>query len=249
VIGPDRASPAPLGVVIPTLDEEEDLPLLLADLRALRLPTEIVIADGGSRDATLAIVERSELRIVRTMPGRARQMNAGALLLSTPWLLFLHADSRLPPSTIDALEAWLAKAPKDGAAYFGFRFAAKGSWWRIIEWGQRIRERLTGLAYGDQGLLLSRLRYDALGGIPDLPLMEDVEAVHRLRRTGGIARINAPILTSPRRYREEGPFLGWIRNAALISLYALGLPPRFLARWYRPRRWVEGAKVAAGPTP
>jgi hypothetical protein len=121
-------------------------------------------------------------------------------------------------------------------------------WWRTIEWGQRFRERLTGLAYGDQGLLLSRTRFDALGGIPDLPVMEDVEAVRRLRRSGGISRIEAPVVTSVRRYQEEGLVLGWLRNVALISLYQAGVSPRRLARWYRPRRWVEGAPVVPEST-
>jgi len=234
--------------VIPTLDEEERLPLLLADLKSLGIPAEIVIADGGSRDATRTVAKESGSRVVDSPPGRARQMNAGARALSTPWLLFLHADSRMPEPTVRALEQWMAEAPRDGAAYFRFSLSESGLRWRVIEFGQKIRERLTGFAYGDQGLLLSRTRFDGMGGIPDLPLMEDVEAVRKLRKTGGIDRIDAPIVTSARRYLEEGPVFAWARNAALIALYAMGLPPRMLVRWYRPRRWTEGTEIAPGST-
>ncbi len=109
-----------------------------------------------------------------------------------------------------------------------------GLWWTLIERGQRIRERLTGLTYGDQGLLLSRALYEELEGIPEIPIMEDVEIVRRLCRNRGLDRIEAPVITSARRYRSEGPFRAWVRNAALISLYSLGVSPWVLSRWYRP---------------
>ena len=163
-------------------------------------------------------------------------MNVGAASTSAPWLLFLHADSRLTPEACSALVAWLSEPPPEEAATFRFQLDAKGPWWRFLEHGQRLREQLTGLAYGDQGLLLSRSRWQALGGIPEIPLMEDVEAVRRLRRTGGLRTLDAPLLTSARRYRKEGPLFGWLRNATLLSLYGSGVPPERLARWYRPHR-------------
>jgi uncharacterized protein len=162
-------------------------------------------------------------------------MNAGAALLETPWLLFLHADSRIPETTRVALAEWLQSPPPEEAGHFRFQLQG-GGWTRwIIEGGQRVRETLSGLAYGDQGLLLSRKRFDAVGGFPDLPLMEDVEMVRRLRRTGGLARVPAPLVTSHRRYREEGWVRAWVRNAALLLLHSLGVPARILVRWYPPR--------------
>lgn len=238
---------ARLGVVIPTLDEEASLPLLLADLAALPIPVDVVVVDGGSRDRTIEVAGTAGARTVVSGTGRALQMNAGARALQTPWILFLHADSRLPPETGESLVDWIEAPSPAEAAHFTFRLDRKGLWWTLIERGQWVRERLTGLTYGDQGLLLSRRRYDELDGIPEVPLMEDVETVRRLRRSGGLDRIDAPLVTSSRRYVEEGPFVAWLRNAILIALYASGVPPEALTRWHRPRRTARGAPVSAGP--
>lgn len=235
MIGPPAGMLPPLGIVIPTLDEEEALPLLLSDLDALKLPLEVVVADGGSEDRTLDVARRSGARTIRTAASRGKQMNAGARALKTPWVLFLHADSRLPPETRDALLRWLQDPAPCGAAHFGFRLDRRGPLWSLIERGQRLRERLTGLTYGDQGLLISRALYEEVDGIPEIPVMEDVEIVRRLRRAGGLDRIDAPVITSARRYRSEGPIRTCARNAALILLYSLCVPPNALSRWYSPR--------------
>lgn len=224
-----------LGVVIPTLDEAELLRDLLEDLAALAPDVRIVVADGGSGDATVSVARRAGAQVVRSARGRAAQMNTGAAVLDAPWLLFLHADSRLPSATRAALVRFLDDPPPEEAAHFRFALADGGRFGRVIEVGQRLRERLTGLAYGDQGLLVSRRRFLALGGFPDLAIMEDVEAVRRLRRDGGIVRIDAPLLTSARRYVEEGPLRAWARNALLAIAYRLGVSARRLARWYPPR--------------
>ena len=230
-----EAVPPELGVVIPTLDEEETLPHLLEDLDALPVPVEVVVADGGSRDRTLEAARKRGARTVRTSAGRGRQMNAGARTLASPWILFLHADSRLPRETRDALLSWLRSSASVEAAHFRFRLDRDGLWWSLIERGQRIRERLTGLTYGDQGLLISRTRYERVGGFPEIPVMEDVEVVRRLRRDGGLDRIGAPLITSARRYESEGPVRACLRNLGLILLYSLSVRPDRLARWYRPR--------------
>ena len=223
-----------LGVVIPTLDEEETLPRILADLTALGTPLEVMVVDGGSRDGTLSVAQKQGVAVIRAERGRGRQMNAGARAIDTPWLLFLHADSRLPAGTAAALGRWLDSPPPCQAAHFAFQLDQEGPWWRMIERGQRVRERLTGLACGDQGLVLSRALFEAVDGIPEIPLMEDVEIVRRLRRNGGIDRIDAPLITSARRYQSEGPARSWIRNVTLLFLYSLGVSPAFLSRWYRP---------------
>ena len=230
-----ETAPPELGVVIPTLDEEEALPRLLEDLDALPVPVEVIVADGGSRDRTLEAARKRGARTIRTSAGRGRQMNAGARALASPWILFLHADCRLPSETRDALLGWLRSPASPEAAHFTFRLERDGLWWSLIERGQRIRERLTGLTYGDQGLLISRTRYEAVGGFPEIPVMEDVEVVRRLRRDGGLDRIGAPLITSARRYESEGPVRACLRNLGLILLYCLSVPPDRLARWYRTR--------------
>lgn len=223
-----------LGVVIPTLDEAAYLPALLADLRRLELPHRVVVVDGGSGDRTAEVAREAGAELLRASRGRAVQMNAGArALLDVPWLLFLHADSRVPSETRAALEAWIEE---DGggaeAAHFAFSLAGDDWFWRFLERGQRLRERLYGLPYGDQGLLVSRRAFDEVGGYPELPVMEDVEMVRRLRKRGEVRGLDAPVVTSPRRYERDGRWLGWLRNATLIGLHLAGVPAGRLARWY-----------------
>ena len=229
-----------LGVVIPTLNEAHHLPGLLADLARIPVGTRIVVSDGGSRDETLTLARAAGAECISGPRGRATQMNAGARILSTPWLLFLHADSRLPSASRTALVAMLRSRTGPGAAYFLFRLDGRSWFWRLVETGQRMRERLTGLVYGDQGLLVRRDMFDAVGGYPELPLMEDVEIVRRLRRSGGIERLPGPLVTSPRTYQRLGRWKVWLRNGLTISLYLAGVAPRHLVRWYPERRPASG---------
>ncbi len=221
-----------LHVVIPTLNEATFLPVLLADLKELIAPSRVIVVDGGSTDGTPELAESTGVRVLHSRPGRALQLNRGARAADGHWLLFLHADSRFPEPARSALERWLASPPRSEAGTF--RFAVRERRWfgRILEVGQATRERVSGLAYGDQGLLVSRRRFDAVGGYPELPLMEDVEMIRRLRRHAGVARIDADLPTSLRRYDRAGPIRGWVRNALLMSLYLAGIPPRRLARFY-----------------
>lgn len=220
-----------LGVVIPTLDEAGHLPGLLDDLRRLRVPKRVVVVDGGSVDGTTDLARDAGARVLCSPPGRGLQLQTGVQALRAPWLLLLHADSRLPPESCRVLEDWLAQADPEQVGYFRFCIDAPGLAWRALEQGQRLRESLLGLVFGDQGLLVHRSRLLEAGGIPDLPLMEDVELIRRLRRGGPVVRIPADLPTSARRYRREGP-LAPLRNAALLVLHHLGVPLSRLARWY-----------------
>jgi len=226
--------------VIPTLNEEDTLPRLLEDLRSLTLPHRIVVADGGSTDRTRQVGVDWGARVVETRRGRGRQMNHGAAALDTPWLLFLHADIRIPGEALRALEIWLGGA--DVHEFATFRFSLDGDhwFWRFIELGQRIREWTTGLAYGDQGLLLSRSLFRRVRGFPELPLMEDVEILRFLKKVGRWRKIREPVLASPRRYEEEGRWRGWLRNTALITLYLAGVAPGRLEAFYPPSLRPEG---------
>ncbi len=225
-----------LGIVIPALDEADRLPALLSDLGRTTVSHRIVVADGGSADGTLRVASDAGVQVVRSPPGRARQMNAGAAVLRTRWLLFLHADTRLPEPSLRALEDWIRSAPPDASAHFSFRLDGGGLRARLVERGQRTREFLTGLAYGDQGLVVDRERFRALGGFADLPLFEDVDIHRRLRATGPVHRLPAPLLTSARRYQREGFLRGVARNGLLLGLYLAGVDPARLARAYRPER-------------
>jgi rSAM/selenodomain-associated transferase 2 len=221
-----------LGVVIPTLNEADAVPGILSDLAMLTLPATVVIADGGSTDATPAIAERHGACVVSAPRGRGPQLNAGAAVLDTDWLLFLHADVRLPAAARLALEGAVAE-PLD-AAVFSLAIDATGFWPRLMELGARVRDRLGGLPYGDQGLLVRRRQFDRAGGYPDIPIMEDVAMVRALRRLGQIHRLPAALRVSPRRWLREGPYRAWARHAALLTAWLAGVSPHRLARWYRP---------------
>ncbi len=224
-----------IGVVIPTLDEEDLLPALLADLRRLDPPPPVVVVDGGSTDRTAKIARDRGAALMRAPPERARQLNAGAAYLGSPWLLFLHADSRL------GAEAWSqvkrhVQRPGAGAAHFGIEIAHPDRYFRWIEAGQRVRERLCGLAYGDQGMLISRTLFHAVGGYPDAPFLEDVILVQRLLRRRQLRPLPARLPTSARRYLSEGRVRGFLRNFSVMARFLSGEDPGRLARRYAPMR-------------
>jgi len=223
-----------IGVVIPTLNEGPRLPGLLNDLRRLgsTLPVDVVVADGGSGDTTAAAAAQGGVPLLATSCGRARQLNAGAAAVRGEWLLFLHADSRLPAAARRALLAALVDEADLAAAVFRFAIELPAPWKRFIELGQALRQRLYGLPYGDQGLLIRRELFQAVGGYADLPILEDVALVRALRRRGvAIRTLPAALVTSGRRYQAHGVLRTWLLNVALISLYLIGVPPRRLARW------------------
>lgn len=226
---------AALGVVVPALDEEEALPSLLGDLAGLAIDHRVLVVDGGSWDGTVAAARTCGAEVMRSRCGRARQMNAGAALLGTRWLLFLHADSRLDGAALRSIARHVQRDVAE-AAYFRLAIAHEHISYRLIECGQRLRERLAGLVYGDQGLLIRRDRFVDVGGYPDEPIMEDVILNRRLLETGQLVRLAGRLTTSPRRYEEEGRIRAWLRNTRTITRFLAGADPSGLARGYRPRR-------------
>ena len=230
-----RASPKCLGVVIPTLNEAEYLPSLLADLAQLTTEHEVVVCDGGSTDATRELARAGGATVVVARRGRAHQMNAGARVLDTPWLLMMHADSRLPSAARECLVRRLADASETRPGYFRFRLDGEDWFWRFIELGQYLRERITGLAYGDQGLLVRRVDLEAVQGYPVIPLLEDVALVRTLCARGPVERLPAPLPTSPRRFQEEGRWRAWFRNTGVLAMTLLGVAPGKLAGFHPTR--------------
>jgi rSAM/selenodomain-associated transferase 2 len=198
-----------VSVVIPVRDQDEALARRLRETLGSHPDREVLTVSGTQR---------------------AAQMNAGATRATGDWLLFLHADSRLP----DGWEAQIRDAPAEAVGGW-FRFALDDSAWqaRVIERGVAWRVRLLRLPYGDQGLFVRRAVFERLGGFRALPLLEDVDFVRRLRREGPLVEAPLPLLTSSRRWRQDG----WVRrslgNLAIISAYFAGVPPARLARWYR----------------
>ena len=221
-----------VSVIIPTLDAAAELPATLAALADAPLVGEIVVADGGSRDDTIAIAEAAGARVVVAPRGRGTQLAAGAAAAAGEWLLFLHADCRLAPGWQQAVAAFAGAPGATGrAGYFGFALddpsRAARRLERIVAW----RCRTFALPYGDQGLLIARALYDRVGGFSALPLMEDVALVRRLGRDR-LALLAAPVYASSRRYRQGGYIGRPLRNLLCLSLYFAGVPARLIARFY-----------------
>ncbi len=243
-VGPSVArGSAQLGVVIPALNEDETLPRLLRDLSGIDLATEMLVVDGGSRDGTVQAARNGGAKVMRSRPGRARQMNAGARYLSTPWLLMLHADSRLDRVALNAIAEHVRRGQPE-AACLGLRIDHPHFFYRLIEGGQRIRVRRTGLVYGDQGLLIPRDLFFAFGPYPDEPIMEDVILNRWLMQARKLRTLAADIVSSPRRYEREGRVRAWVRNATLISRFLSGAKPAELAHRYQPH---DGGTRTAPP--
>jgi rSAM/selenodomain-associated transferase 2 len=206
---------------------------LLRDLQVLSVPHEIIVADGGSSDGTPAVAAAGGACVVSAPRGRGRQLAAGAARAKGAWLLFLHADARLTPAALRAAEETLDR-PGMAAAAWPLAIDGTGAWLRWIERAAALRWRLTGLAYGDQGLLVRRALYDAVGGYPESSIMEDVTLIRRIARRARVQRLPLPILADARRWQREGRVRGTLRNMALLTLFLAGIAPDRLARWYRP---------------
>ena len=228
------ASSSPLvSVLIPTLDEERELPALLDALAALHGRWELVVADGGSRDATTALA-RAHLaapRVIEAHGGRAAQLNAAACAATGDVLLFLHADSRLPRDAYASLaEAW--RTPGVAGGNFALRFDGDGAFERILGAVYRF-QRGHGFYYGDSSVWVRREVFDALGGYREIPIMDDYDFVRRLERHGRTRCLPGPATTSARRWRAMGiprTVLAWF---VIRWLYVAGVSPERLVRLYR----------------
>ena len=219
-----------IAVVIPTLQEADRVEQAIESARAAGV--EIIVADGGSRDATRERALAAGARVLSGPPGRARQLDAGARATDADAILFLHADTRLPPGWADALRAALADPAVVGGA-FRFRFAERGLALRVVEWGVRARLALGGPPYGDQALFARRSALEAIGGVPQAPIMEDLDLVRALRRRGRLVLVPLAATTSARRHLERGVLRTVVRNTAAALAFALGLDRARVAAWYR----------------
>jgi rSAM/selenodomain-associated transferase 2 len=221
-----------ISVVIPTLNAAETLGPQLSALCASDIIKEVIMADGGSCDETIVLARAVGSRIVEAMRGRGTQLAAGAAAAEGDWLLFLHADCRLDPSWEAAVRAFI-DAPQASfrAGYFDFALDDAAPAARRVERLVAWRCRFLALPYGDQGLLIARGLYDAVGGFAPLPLMEDVDLVRRLGRRR-LARIGCRCISSALRYRQGGYWRRPLRNLSCLLLYFAGVPPQRVARFY-----------------
>jgi rSAM/selenodomain-associated transferase 2 len=222
-----------LSIVIPALNEAANLGPTLAALSRAPIIREIVVADGGSTDDTVAAAGAVGARVIAAARGRGNQLAAGAAAATGDWLLFLHADCRLQTGWDAAVAAFIAGPESAGrAGYFDFALDDPDPRARRLERFVAWRCRFLALPFGDQGLLIRRRLYDAIGGFAPLPLMEDVDLVRRLGRRR-LGRIGMRAIASARRYRHDGYWRRPLRNLACLALYFAGVPSARVCRFYR----------------
>lgn len=230
------ASPSvELSVIIPVLNEAEGINDTISRLQALagERCIELIIVDGDPAGSTIkAIPDGTAMKLIAER-GRARQMNAGASCASGTVLLFLHADSILPKNAFQLIFSAIYDA-RINAGAFGLGIASERAVFRITERYAAVRTRLTRIPFGDQAIFLRRDYFNKLGGYSEIPLMEDVDLMKRIRKRGDrIAILPEKVLTSVRRWEREGILYCTCRNWVLQILYSLGVSPMRLARWYR----------------
>jgi rSAM/selenodomain-associated transferase 2 len=221
-----------LTIVVPALDEADNLARLLPDLAGACPDAEIVVVDGGSRDGTAEVVARQPgVRLLASARGRARQMNHGAGAAGGDALLFLHADTRLPGGAAAAIERALAEPGVVGGR-FDVRFDSPRRVLRMVAWFMNVRSRLSGICTGDQAIFVRRAAFEAAGGYPDIPLMEDIELSRRLKRRGRLRALRLRVTTSARKWEREGPLRTIGLMWALRFLHFCGVAPARLHHWY-----------------
>jgi rSAM/selenodomain-associated transferase 2 len=219
-----------ISIVIPVLDDADGLAALLAVLGRAPLVWEVIVVDGGSSDGSTAVAAAAGARVITAPRGRGSQLAAGAAAARGDWLLFVHADCRPLPGWEGAVPGFIGGAG-EVAGYFTLALDHAAPAARRLERLVAWRCRALALPYGDQGLLISRRLYDAVGGYRAMPLMEDVDLVRRLGRAR-LRPLGATILTSARRYRRDGYWRRPLRNLCCLALYFARVPPRMIARLY-----------------
>lgn len=219
-----------LSIILPTLDEAAGIAAALAPLQALRRAGhEVIVTDGGSADGTPALAAPWADRVLAAPRGRARQMNAGAAAATGDTLLFLHADTRLPESAVEHIAGALA----DHAwGRFDVIIEGRPALLALVAALMNLRSRLTGIATGDQAQFVTRAAFQAVGGFPDQPLMEDIELSKRLRRLGPPACLRERATTSGRRWERHGVLRTILLMWRLRFDYWRGVPAHRLAQRY-----------------
>lgn len=224
-----------ISVVMPVLDEAPGIVAALASLAPLRAEgVEVIVIDGGSTDASTALALPWADRVITAGGGRAGQMNAGAAVARGEVLLFLHADTRLPVDAVSLVADALAGDRQWGR--FDVRIAGRSRWLPLVAAMMNRRSRLTGIATGDQAIFVTRAAFAAVGGFPDLPLMEDIELSRKLKRLSRPACLTSCVTTSGRRWEVQGVWRTILHMWHLRLRHFFGADPRQLARDYPPVR-------------
>ena len=221
-----------LSVVIPVRNEAQALPGLLDDLADLRATgVELILVDGGSGDGTCELALGRVDQLLRTAPGRALQMNAGAAVACGEYLWFVHADTRVSVESLESLQGALKERPLWGR--FDVRLSGPGLAFRVIGAMINLRSRLSGIASGYQGIFVARQHFEAMGGYAQMPLMEDLQLCRRLKTLARPRCLRPPLSTSSRRWEQNGIWRTVLLMWCLRLAYYCGASPEKLARQYR----------------
>lgn len=220
-----------ISVIIPALNEAAVIARAI-DAAWQAGADEVIVVDGGSGDESREIAAAARCHLICSEPGRGRQQNAGSQAATGDVLLFLHADNWLASAAIDQIRQTLAE-PRVLHGAFRQRIEHASRRFRWLEAGNAARVRLFGLPYGDQGIFVRRDVFFEIGGFPDIPLMEDVALMRKLRRRARPVLLDGPLHVSPRRWLKHGVIRQTLRNWSLLAGYTLGVPPARLARCYR----------------
>lgn len=231
----DQVRDRSVSIVVPVLNEA---PIVADALRRLRTDfpgCEVIVVDGGSTDAT---VSRAEpwARVVRSPPGRGRQMNAGARAAGGEVLWFVHIDTAPHPGALKQLRAALADTEIVGGG-LRLRFDRRSPGLQFLAWSSNLRARRLQQVFGDQAMFVRRETFDALGGFPEIALMEDFEFTRRLARHGRLAVLPAPCLASARRFESHGTWPMIALMQYLKVLHLCGVAPETIARRYAAGPW------------
>lgn len=224
-----------ISIIIPVLNETEIINQCLVHLAEIIKPArcEIIVVDGSPAGNTIQSIAGNRIKKIISLPGRGIQMNAGARCATGRILLFLHADTLLPVKSIQHI-LWAVDHPGVAAGAFDLGINSDRPIFRITEKYVFLRSRITKIPYGDQAIFLREKVFKALGGFAEIPIMEDIDLMQRLKRAGyKIKFISEHVRTSPRRYEKEGIFFGTIRNILLSALFYLGVRPATLKRFYK----------------
>jgi len=222
-------------IVIPVLHEANKINGLIAHLNGLDLEKscEIIVVDGSQENDTLKAIHSNRVIKISSEKGRAKQMNAGASVAKGEILIFLHADTELSQNALKRINAFLNTKEYVGGA-FDLGIKSDKIVFKVIAFMASLRSRLNGIPYGDQALFIRKEYFDKMGGYKDIPLMEDVELMRRVKRSGKKIKIFPdPTMTSPRRWEKEGVIYCTLRNYALQLLYFIGVSPQKLVGWYK----------------
>ena len=214
-----------ISIIVPTINEANNLPLLLSDLSIIQKEGEIIIVDGGSKDKTIDVANIYGAKIFKSEEkNRGLQLNIGAKNSKGDWLIFLHADTRLTHDWFKKMKTVL-KGDKNYIYFFKFKINNKKIIYKFLEILVNFRSQYFKQPYGDQGLIIHRTTYFKNNGFREIPLMEDIDFLRRLNNKKDLKQLNSPIFISSRKWEKTNIFLQAIQN------------------WRFRRRWLKGESL------